>query len=424
MVVVWFCWCCRVAGVERAERRKIKFQSPSLNLPVWLHHQIAERSMMWKGRSRQHFWCRFPPVLASLESFATMVPNEVIVLILCHVFSSWLNTLTYVKTDMTRQLQLRKAKTSYAELILQMNSRTRGKDVQDLPLCLRLPWIYWNQLQETRTRTGKIRTRSTMWKKLILWARWGQFITGQSGLSDCLCLSWSTSTKSRIKKLTSKDKGKRKTKAESAEGPTVSQVPRLKGKCMLKCMLFRRQVFITDIERSRYSLANVLLSDLPCLSLPTWHWLPVSRSGPIKLGVSISATVLYGTWLKTKEAITTGNNTDTEAKRGPRIYPDIRVQDGWEIMSLEFVPLSFAKFFGINLNFRRVASSYLLTNDVITEDCDLKPPSSVFPFLESIQISNTPGYKGFFSLFHVCLPNMILFFCADQVSYSELHLGE
>ena len=38
-----------------------------------------------------------------------------------------------------------------------------------------------------------------------------------------------------------------------------------------------------------------------------------------------------------KEAITTGNNTDTEAKRRPRVYPDIRVQDGWEIMSLEYV---------------------------------------------------------------------------------------
>ena len=29
-----------------------------------------------------------------------------------------------------------------------------------------------------------------------------------------------------------------------------------------------------------------------------------------------------------KEAITTGNNTDTEAKRRPRVYRDIRVQDG------------------------------------------------------------------------------------------------
>ena len=49
-----------------------------------------------------------------------------------------------------------------------------------------------------------------------------------------------------------------------------------------------------------------------------------------------------------KEAITTGNNTDTEAKRRPRVYHDIRVQVGWEIMSLEYVPFSFAKFLRYN----------------------------------------------------------------------------
>ena len=45
----------------------------------------------------------------------------------------------------------------------------------------------------------------------------------------------------------------------------------------------------------------------------------------------MSATVLYRTWLKTKEAITMENNSDTEAERRPRIYPDIRVQDGRQI---------------------------------------------------------------------------------------------
>ena len=45
----------------------------------------------------------------------------------------------------------------------------------------------------------------------------------------------------------------------------------------------------------------------------------------------MSATVLYGTWPKIKEAITMENNTDTEAERGPRIYSDIRVQDGRQI---------------------------------------------------------------------------------------------
>ena len=79
-----------------------------------------------------------------------------------------------------------------------------------------------------------------------------------------------------------------------------------------------------------------------------------------------------------KEAITTGNNTDTEAKRRPRVYHDIRVQDGWEIMSLEYAPFSFAKLFGIILNIRRAASPYLPTDDVTTEEGDLKPPVSCF----------------------------------------------
>jgi transcription factor C subunit 6 len=51
-----------------------------------------------------------------------------------------------------------------------------------------------------------------------------------------------------------------------------------------------------------------------------------------------------------KEAITTENNTDTEAQRRPRVYPDLRVPDGWEIMSLEYVSFSFAKFRTLQYN--------------------------------------------------------------------------
>ena len=72
--------------------------------------------------------------------------------------------------------------------------------------------------------------------------------------------------------------------------------------------------------------------------------------------------------------------TVTEAKRRPRVYLDILVQDGWEIMSLEYVPFSFAKFLGIILNYRRAASPYLPTDDVITEEGDLKPPPPVSCF--------------------------------------------
>ena len=91
--------------------------------------------------------------------------------------------------------------------------------------------------------------------------------------------------------------------------------------------------------------------------------------------------VLYGTWGWYKEAVTTGNNTDTEAKRC--------VQDGCEVMSLEYVPFSFAKFFGIIPNCRGVASPCLPTDDVSTEEGDLKPsqPVSCFfgPFKSQIR---------------------------------------
>ena len=45
-----------------------------------------------------------------------------------------------------------------------------------------------------------------------------------------------------------------------------------------------------------------------------------------------------------KEAITTGNNNDAEAKRRPRVYPDTCIQEGWQLLSSEYVPFSLAKF--------------------------------------------------------------------------------
>ena len=64
-------------------------------------------------------------------------------------------------------------------------------------------------------------------------------------------------------------------------------------------------------------------------------------------------------------------------------------------MSLEFVPFSFAKFFGIILNFRRAANSYLHIDDVITEEGDPKPPSSVFPFLSPFKSQIRQDIKAF-----------------------------
>ena len=121
------------------------------------------------------------------------------------------------------------------------------------------------------------------------------------------------------------------------------------------------------------------------------------RIGSIKIGVSMSGTVLYGTWLKI------GDGTSHYyrklhrygGKHRPRVYPDIRVQDGWEIMSLEYVPFSFAKFFGIILKFPRAASSYLLTDDVITEKGDPKPPPLVSCFFGPFKSQIYQNIKAF-----------------------------
>ena len=104
--------------------------------------------------------------------------------------------------------------------------------------------------------------------------------------------------------------------------------------------------------------------------------------------------VLYGTWGWYKEAVTTGNNTDTEAKRC--------VQDGFEVMSLEYVPFSFAKFFGIIPNFRGVASRCLPTDDVTTEEGDLKPPPPVSCFFGSFKSQIRQDIK-IFEVFPMCL---------------------
>ncbi|KAF9053300.1 hypothetical protein BJ165DRAFT_1383711 [Panaeolus papilionaceus] len=60
-----------------------------------------------------------------------------------------------------------------------------------------------------------------------------------------------------------------------------------------------------------------------------------------------------------KEAITTGDDVDTETKRRPMVYPDIPVMAGWTYLSKE------------------EASPYLPTDDTTTEEGNLKPPPPV-----------------------------------------------
>ncbi|KAF8163757.1 hypothetical protein B0H34DRAFT_650320 [Crassisporium funariophilum] len=60
-----------------------------------------------------------------------------------------------------------------------------------------------------------------------------------------------------------------------------------------------------------------------------------------------------------KEAVAIGNNIDTEAKRRPRVYPNVRVQEGWKVISIED------------------AAPYLPSDDVTTEEGNLRPPPDV-----------------------------------------------
>ena len=166
--------------------------------------------------------------------------------------------------------------------------------------------------------------------------------------------SASTSTKSRTKRPTTKGKGTGKAKAENAEGITVSRVRRPKGKMYAlptPSVNHRHRAVPLYSREGR----TERLTMRPSLFEPSSLTLTTSFTERPKVservnkawGFNVGHGPLWDLaedrgWYK--EAITTGNNTDTEAKRRPRVYPDIRVQDEWEIMSLEYVPFSFAEF--------------------------------------------------------------------------------
>jgi transcription factor C subunit 6 len=161
--------------------------------------------------------------------------------------------------------------------------------------------------------------------------------------------SASTSTKSRTKKPTAKDKGKGKVKAENADGTTVSRVRRPKGKmyALPTPSVHHRHRAIPLYSREgcteRLTMRPSLFepSSLALTTSFTVERPKVLERVNKAWGFNVGNGPLWDLaedrgWYK--EAITTGNNTDTEAKRRPRVYPDIHVQDGWEIVSLKYVP--------------------------------------------------------------------------------------
>ena len=224
--------------------------------------------------------------------------------------------------------------------------------------------------------------------------------------------SASTSTKSRTKRPTTKGKGKGKAKAESAEGPTVSQVRRPKAKMYAlptpSVHHRHRAVPLYSREgRTERLTVRPSLFELSSLTLTSsFTERPIVSERVNKAwGFNVGYGPLWDLaedrgWYK--EAITTGNNTDTETKRRPRVYPDIRVQDGWEILSLEYVSLVFEKCLSITLDFRRAASPYLPTDDVTTEEGDLKPPPPVSCFFGPFKSQICQDIK-IFEVFPMCL---------------------
>ncbi|KAF8802846.1 hypothetical protein BYT27DRAFT_7260604 [Phlegmacium glaucopus] len=185
-------------------------------------------------------------------------------------------------------------------------------------------------------------------------------------------IATSTSTPSRTKRPTAKDKGKGKAKGESAEVTTVSQVRRPKGKMYALPTpsvhhRHRAVPLYSRAGRTERLTARPSLFEPPSLTMTTsfTERPKVSERVNKAWGFNVGYGPLWDLaedrgWYK--EAITTGSNIDTEAKRRPRVYPDIRVQKGWEVMSLE------------------AASPYLPTDDITTEEGDLRPPPPVSCF--------------------------------------------
>jgi transcription factor C subunit 6 len=164
--------------------------------------------------------------------------------------------------------------------------------------------------------------------------------------------STSTPAKPRTKKPTVKDKGK--AKADNAEVTAVSQVRRPKGKmyALPTPSVHHRHRAVPLYSRGgrteRLTMRPSLFEPPSLILTTSFTERPkVSERVNKAWGFNVGHGPLWDLaedrgWYK--EAITTGNNVDTEAKRRPRVYPDIPIQEGWEVMSLEYVPFSFPKF--------------------------------------------------------------------------------
>lgn len=154
------------------------------------------------------------------------------------------------------------------------------------------------------------------------------------------------SSTSRGKRLTAKDKGKGKAKAET-EGYSQARRPTGKMYTLPTPSVHHRHRAIplySRVGRTERLIERPSLFEPPNLTLTTSFTERPKASERVSKawGFNVGYGPLWDLvedrgWYK--EAITVGNNTDTEAKRRPRVYPDIPVQEGWEVISLEYVSL-------------------------------------------------------------------------------------
>ena len=263
-------------------------------------------------------------------------------------------TSTHVKTNMTRQLRLRKARPSYAELAgfedeppdarenLAGPSTLIEADEKELEPAPGDEDEDGNEDQDAHYDVEEADDTIELDEDY-----------GKPTKVIPAATSASTSTKSRTKRPAAKGKSMGKAKAESAEGTIVGQVRRPKGKmyALPTPSVHHRHRAVPLYSRGG---RTERLTVRPSLFEPPSLTLTSSFTERPKVSERVNKAwgfnVGYGPlwdlaedrgWYK--EAIITGNNTDTEAKRRPRVYPDVPVQDGWEIMSLEYVTLLVCK---------------------------------------------------------------------------------
>ena len=256
--------------------------------------------------------------------------------------------------------------------------------------------------------------------------------------------SASTSTKSRTKRPAVKGKGTGKAKAESAEGTTtiVGQIRRPKGKMYAlptPSVHHRHRAVPLYSRGGRTERLTVRpsLFEPPSLTLTSsfTERPKVSERVNKAWGFNVGHGPLWELaedrgWYK--EAINTGNNTDIEAKRRPRVHLDVPVQDGWEIMSLEYVSFSYAKSRSLGYKTEshcRAASPFLPTDDITTEEGDLKPPPPVSCFFGPFKSQIRQDVK-MFEAFSMCLCAAYMIVCfmltdwmlAKYTSESQAHV--